>query len=172
MLFRSVNPDDTNLLNLQINDIIKAETKRIPLAYKSHKLNIQEDGTITVDVNYLAESEARFFQKNDVTAPSIDYISRIKDPSLKSVYQNYVALNEEYYKIQDELREFSEKEVELQQAGANKKKLQNIKKQKETKQKQSVDLAKQLLVIKNQVMPEVKKLIYDALLNKIGRAHV
>ena len=41
--------------------------------------------------------------------------------------------NEEYYKIQDELREFSEKEVELQQAGANKKKLQNIKKQKETK---------------------------------------
>lgn len=168
------NPQDENLRFAgnkttsisTINDILKAETKRVPLAYKSHKLNIQEDGTITVDVTYLAESEAKYFQKNDVTSPSLDYISKIKNESLRSVFKNYAELNQKYYKIQDQLKDYTEQEVELQQIGSNKKKLDSIRKKKEAKQKESVQISKNLTIVKEKIAPFVKDLFIDALIKR------
>jgi hypothetical protein len=168
------NPEDTNLRFAgsgrtaisTIKDIIKAETKRIPLIYKSHKLDIGEDGTITVTANYLAEAEAQYYQKNDISAPSIDYISSIKNESLRSVFKNYAELNQRYYKVQTELQDFTENEVEIQKIGGDKKKLDKIRKQKEQKQKESIEISKNLVIIKDKIAPYVKDLIIDGLIKR------
>lgn len=154
--------------NSGMENIIQAEKKRIALAYKSHRLNVQEDGTITIDVTYLAESEAQYHQKNDVSAPSFDYLKKIQDESLKSVFSNYVTLNQQYYKVQKDLRDFTEEQVELQQIGAAsvKQQLQKIKKQIEVKKRQSVEISKQLLIIKERTAPYIKELFINSIIER------
>lgn len=152
----------------KMEDIITAEKKRIALAYKAHKLNIQEDGTVTIDVTYLAESEAQYHQKNDVSAPSFDYLKNINNLSLKSVFENYATLNAQYYKIQQDLRDFTEEQVELQQIGSStsKTQLEKLKKQIEVKRRQSEEISKQLLIIKERATPYIKELFINSIIER------
>lgn len=161
-----INPSDSNVKYSKIGDIIQAETKRIPLAYKSHQLNIEENGTVKVSVKYLAYTEAQLFQKNDVTTPGLDFVKKISNNSIRSLYENYNILSDEYYRIQRQLLDLRENTVELQSIGGSKQKLDSLLKQKQILSKRSANLSKQITVVKQELSPYIKDIIIEAIIQR------
>jgi hypothetical protein len=157
-----------NSNSVKMQNILKAERKRIVLVYKSHKINIQEDGTVLVDASYLAESEAQLFQKNDVSVPSLNFAKRLetKDSTRDSLLQSFESKNEEYFKKQKQIQDFAEEAVELQQIGGNKKKLDSINKQKDTLKKEVESISKDLTVIKSRLTPLFKQMFIEEIIRR------
>lgn len=158
-----VNNKDENITYSNKDDIRNMEKKRIILVYKGHKINIQEDGTITVDVNYLSLSEAQLFQKNDVSMPSIDFINKTNylSPPQKSILEKYNEINKYYLDTQEQIQNFDEQIVDLQQIGNSKsnKGIKEIQKVKEALKKDLEKTSKEITSLKTQAIPLLKEIL-------------
>jgi hypothetical protein len=165
-----VNNQDTNISYGKKNDIVNMEKKRIVLAYKGHKINIQEDGTILVDVNYLAQSEAQLFQKNDVSVPNLDFLNKASylTPPQKSILEKYNQLNVEYLQKQELIQNYEENLLELKQIGNNKssKDIKSIEKLKEALKKELEKTSKNITSLKTQTAPFLREIFIKELVKR------
>lgn len=158
-----INKKDSNITYSNKEDIRNMERKRFILSYKGHKINIQEDGTVIVDVNYLSLSEAQLFQKNDVSVPSINFLNKVNylGDSEKSALQKYNQLNKSYLDTQEQIQNFDEKVLELQQVGNSKsnKNIKQIQKLKEALKKELEKTSKEITYVKTQALPLFKEIL-------------
>jgi len=159
-----INKNDSKITYSKKEDIRNLERKRFILTYKGHKINIQEDGTILVDVTYLSLSEAQLFQKNDVSVPSIDFLNKanyLSEPE-KSILKKYNQLNKNYLDTQEKIQNFDEQVLELQKVGNNKstnKNIKQIQKIKEALKKELERTSKEITYLKTQALPLFKEII-------------
>lgn len=167
-----VNPKDENITYKDKDDIGQAEKKRLRLVYKSHSLNISDEGTVEVSVSYLSESEAQFFQKNNVSIPSLDFLQKENylPPSVKSVYQEYNSLSKEYITIQNKIRDLQEQQKDLQsignQSSSKKDQLKDIEKQKNTLRDRAKTISQNLQSLKIQTAPFLKEIFIREIIRR------
>lgn len=151
-----------------LQNVLKAERKRIALVYKGHKINIQEDGTVLVDASYLAESEAQLFQRADISVPNITFLQKLDrlEESTKTVFKIYDAKNKQYFLNQKQIQSYEENVTELQQTGGNSRQVTTINKQKDELKKTNESIAKELSSIKAKISPYLKQIFLQEIIRR------
>ena len=146
--------------------ILLREKKRFVLRYKGHDFDLEQDGSVKLNVSYTTQQDQDLFsRKSDVAIPKDKVLisSLAVEPSAKRQLTTYRKLLNRVTKLEEEQRNIKKEEIRRKEApkvtgtAQNKSAVLNLQRRKKEVTDRIIKTNKSLNALRNQLSPHVKQ---------------
>jgi hypothetical protein len=154
------------------SQILLREKKRFHLKYKGHNFDLEQDGSVKLNVSYTTQQDQDLFDKRaDVAIPKnkVQIASLGVSNSTKSLLNNYRKLLKTREELDDKLTKFKEQTEKrkdapvVKGAGQNKSAITNLARKKQKVANDLVKVNENLNSLRGQLAPLVKQKFIDTI---------